>query len=206
MTDTINERLSALGEYSAEFSYSVQEYAQSILADPTSYADTVPIINAMLNYGSEAQKFFDHNTSTPANSILGDNDKTLTDKENIDLSTYKYSTIDLDNSISFSGITLSLRSKIALKMYFDSENDLDISCFTVICGSNNISANRLSVGSDSNGTYLAISDISAGDFDQSFTVSTGGLTVRNISVFSYLKQALESTDSKLVDIARAIYG
>ena len=205
MTDTINARLSALGEYSAEFTYSVQEYAQSILADPTSYADTVPIINAMLNYGSEAQKFFDHNTSTPANSILADNDKTLTDKDDIDLSSYKYSTMDLDNSISFSGISLSLRSKIALKMYFDSENDLNIGSFTVKCGSNNVSADRLSVGRDSNGTYLAISDISAGDFDQSFIVSTGSLTIRNISVFSYLKQALESTDSKLVDIARAIY-
>lgn len=205
MTDTINARLSALGEYSAEFTYSVQEYAQSILADPTGYADTVPIINAMLNYGSEAQTFFDHNTSTPANSILADNDKTLTDKDDIDLSSYKYSTMDLDNSISFSGISLSLRSKIALKMYFDSENDLNIGSFTVKCGSNNVSADRLSVGRDSNGTYLAISDISAGDFDQSFIVSTGSLTIRNISVFSYLKQALESTDSKLVDIARAIY-
>ncbi|MGN1340086.1 MAG: hypothetical protein ACI4WS_07325 [Oscillospiraceae bacterium] len=59
--------------------------------------------------------------------------------------------------------------------------------------------------SDSNGTFLAVSDICAEDFDRSFTVSSGDLTISGISVFSYIGQALDNSDDQLVNVARAIY-
>ena len=53
--------------------------------------------------------------------------------------------------------------------------------------------------------YIAISDITAADFDKSFSVAVGNLSVGNVGVFSYLGQALNSSDSKLVDVSCSIY-
>lgn len=205
MTDRITARLASHGEYGTEYTYSVQEYAKCILDEPELYADTIPVIKAMLNYGSEAQVFFAHNTDSLANSILSPDDRVLTDKSEIDLSLYNISVTGNNESLSYKGIVISLKSRIVLKIYFDTDTDMNINSFSVNEGGNAISADRFTIGSDSNGKYLAISDICAGDFDRSFTVSSGDLTVSNISVFSYIAQALDSSDSQLVDVARALY-
>lgn len=205
MTDTITARLYYRGECSEEYTYSVDEYAQSVLENPERYTDTVPVVKAMLNYGSRAQEFFGHNTEHLANELLPAEERAVTEAADIDLSVYKPAVTDNDADLSFKGMVISLKSRIGLKLYFESESELALSDFTITDGTNAVSDSRLSTGTDDNGFYLAVSDITAADFDRSFTVSCGNLTVRNISVFSYIRQALTGTDSALAETAASIY-
>lgn len=205
MTDTITARLYYRGECSKEFTYSVTEYAQVILDNPEQYADSVPVVKAMLNYGSRSQVYFRHNTEALANEFLPAEERAVSNTEDIDLSAYKPAVTDNDSDLSFKGIVISLKSRIGMKLYFESESELALRDFTVTDGTNAILESRLATGTDENGFFLEVSNITAKDFDKSFTVSCGDLTVGNISVFSYIRQALSNSDSKLVEAAGSIY-
>lgn len=101
MTDTITARLYYRGKSSEEFTYSVTEYAQVILDNPEQYADSVPVVKAMLNYGSRAQEFFGHNTECLANELLPAEERAVTEAADIDLSAYKPAVTDNDDALSF---------------------------------------------------------------------------------------------------------
>lgn len=205
MTDTITARLYYRGKSSEEFTYSVTEYAQRILESPEKYTDTVPVVKAMLNYGSRAQEYFEHNTGLLANELLPAEERAVTEAADIDLSAYKPAITDLDSDLSFKGMSISLKSRIGLKLYFESARELALSDFTVTDANGTVSDSRLSTGTDENGFYLAVSDITAKDFDKCFTVSCGNLNVCNVSVFSYICQALTGTDSALAETAASIF-
>lgn len=205
MTDTITARLYYGGKSSEDFTYSVTEYAQVILDNPEQYADSVPVVKAMLNYGSRSQVYFSHNTETLANELLPAAERAVTEAADIDLSAYKPMVTDNDDSLSFKGMAISLQSRIGIKLYFESDSELSLSDFTVTDATDAVSADRLSIGTDNNGFFLAISNITAEDFDKSFTVSCGNLTVGNVSVFGYIRQALSNSDSKLVEVAGSIF-
>lgn len=205
MTDTITAQLYYGGNSSEEFTYSVTEYAQVILDNPEQYADSVPVVKAMLNYGSRSQVYFSHNTETLANELLPAEERAVSNTEDIDLSAYKPAVMDNDSDLSFKGIVISLKSRIGMKLYFESESELALRDFTVTDGTNAILESRLATGTDENGFFLEVSNITAKDFDKSFTVSCGELTVRNVSVFSYIRQALSNSDSELVEVSGSIY-
>lgn len=205
MADTITARIVSNGKSSAEYTYSVIEYAQSILESPEKYTYTVPVVKAMLNCGTRAQEYFGHNTELLANSILPAEDKAVSEAGDIDLSAYGIAVTDNDETVSYKGMVISLQSKIVMKLYFDSKRELQLSDFSVLDGTRAVSNARLSVGTDANGFYIAISDITAAYFDKSFSVAVGNLYIGNVGVFSYLGQALNSSDSKLVDVSCSIY-
>lgn len=167
----------------------------------------VPVVKSMLNYGAQSQLYFNHNSDNLANAGLSENDKLLTDKSAMELSGYTYNVTDSDADIDFAGQLISLNNKITAKIYFtdNSGGTFDISDFTVTSGGTSVDSSRLTTGSDTNGQYLSISGIGAGDFDQTFEISAGDVTISNYSVFSYISQALNNADSRLVDVARAIY-
>lgn len=204
MTDVISARISA-GEYNGEvFTYSVQEYAQYMLDNPEGEnAKYIPVVKAMLNYGAAAQKYFGHNTKNLANSILDEGDRAASTVTLSDIVACKMSLSDKDADIDFVGYAISLKTKITAKLYF-SGNNFTAEDFTVLSGGQAVDPSRLSVGSDSNGTYLAINDINAGDFDRSFTISAGGITIENFSVYSYLRQCLKNNRTDLTKLVNTL--
>ncbi|MGN1340375.1 MAG: hypothetical protein ACI4WS_08785, partial [Oscillospiraceae bacterium] len=204
MADVIIAQL-CLGAYDSEvFTYSVQTYSQYILDNSEAYSEYIPVVKAMLNYGTEAQKYFNHNTENLANSILSEDDLEVPVVNASKLSPYKYAISDSDAVIDFVGCVISLKSGITAKLYFSGKN-FTADDFTVLVGEEAIDPSRLSIGSDSNGMYLAISDIMAGDFDQSFTVTVGDVSISNISVYSYLQQSLAKNRTELYGIVFALY-
>lgn len=204
MTDVISARISA-GEYNGEvFTYSVQDHAQVILDDPEGEnVKYIPVVKAMLNYGAAAQEYFGHNTKNLATSILDEGDTETAAVTLSELEAYKCTYTDKDETLDFDGFVISLKSRITAKFYFS--DTFTANEVAVLVGEQEVESSRLTVDSDSNGTYLAISDINAGDFDQSFTIIVGGITIDNFSVFSYLRQCLMNNRTYLTDLVNTLY-
>ncbi|MGN0649739.1 MAG: leucine-rich repeat protein [Oscillospiraceae bacterium] len=210
MADSISAQVVCGKTVSEAITYSVQEYASYILANQgenAEFAKAAPLVKAMLNYGTYAQLFFNHNSESLANAGLSENEKLLTEKSSMELSGYKYNVTDSDADIDFVGQLLTLKNKVTVRLYFTDNSDgaFDISDFTVTSGGAAVDKSRLAVGSDTRGQYLVISGIGAGDFDRAFEISVGDVTISNYSVFSYIRQAVNNADSKLVNVARAMY-
>ena len=196
MNDTITGQLyvgeNALG---SEFTCSVKEYADYILEKTEIYSSIVPMVKAMLNYGGAAEKFFrgssDISVFAPA----------VTAEE---LAPYRYILTDNDSKVDFKGQIITLNSKVTAKLYF-SGRDFVLSDFTVMQNGKDVDASRIKLGSDSSGTYLAITGISADEMGSTFEVSVGGVSISNYSVYSYVRSAINSGREGLPEVAAALY-
>ena len=196
MNDTITGQLYVGGQaVGDEFTYSVKTYADYILENSAEYPDEVPLVNAMLNYGAAAEKYF--RGSTEMNFT-----KPVVDAAQ--LSAYKYSVTDNDAAYSFVGQVISLKNKVTAKLYFSGGN-LTVGDFGVTQDGVEVDVNRLTVGSDTKGTYLAISDIAADKMGEPFEITVGGVTISNYSVFSYVQGAINSSIDGLADVVSALY-
>lgn len=196
MNDVIKAQLYVDGQtVGSEFTYSVKTYADYILAHSADYSAEVPLVSAMLNYGAAAEKYFREQTDMsfikpviPAG----------------ELEQYKYILLDNDSEIDFVGQVISLENKVTAKLYF-SGKDFAVGDFTVTQNGVAVNASRLSISSDDNGTYLAISGICANEMSNTFKITVGGVTIRNYSVFSYVRGAIDNETEALSDVVAALY-
>lgn len=163
-----------------------------------------PAVIAMLNYGTQAQLYFEHNMSELANSVLYGAESETAHIDTETLLPYKYSITDNDSEIRFIGYAISLRDTMTAKLYFSSK-EFSVSDFSVMCGDNAIDPARLSVGKDEKGTFLAVSAVAPGEFDKAFTVTVGGITISNLSIYSYLLQSIELEHAELSGIVDTLY-
>ena len=128
MSDNIDTRVVIDNETEKEYSYSVQEYAKTLLSRSNEYSnETVKLVKSLVNYGAAAQTFFNYNTANPANSILNDADKAVAEA---DFDAYK-AVIKTDNSDADSGLTyygssLICRSEMTVRHYFMVREGCDI--------------------------------------------------------------------------------
>ncbi len=193
MAHDITAKLYLDGTLEEEDLYSVKQYADYILEHSMDYMKAVPLIKAMLNYGTNAQEYFGVNTENPANARLSDNDKKLAD-----VTIHKSYETNLPDSITFVGATLSLRSNTTLSLYFKSEETLEFSC------------GDLTVENVRNKAYQVarIRNIRANDVQNDFTLSvkSGDNTYSvTYSPLNYIKNAVNSSDTKLQNVAKALY-
>ena len=196
MNDVIKGQLYVGGKaLGSEFTHSVKTYADYILANSNDYASAVPIVNAMLNYGAAAEKYFRGSTEMSF---------TKPDVSAEALAKYEYTVTDNDSVIDYVGQVISLKSKVTAKLYF-SGKEFTLSDFTVTENGYEVETSRLSIGSDSNGTYLAITGIAANEMANVFEITVGGVTVGNYSVYSYVLDAIDSTTEGLSDVVAALY-
>lgn len=200
MTDTITGQLYLGGKPAGDaFSSSVKNYAEYILTNGEDYEKELPLVKAMLNYGAQAQLFFEYNTNDLANSILDENDKALTPITADVLKDYKYEAADNDENIDFKGQVIGLKNKITAKFYFTGEITPEM------CKVNGEAISAEDLCEDDNGTYIAVHNITPGNFDKQYVITVGNVTVSNASVFSYLYTALSYNRTELYDIAYALY-
>ncbi len=120
------------------------------------------------------------------------------------LAQYEHTATDNDSEIDFAGQVISLKSKVTAKLYF-SGKEFALSDFTVTENGKAVDASRLTIDSDNNGTYLAISGIAANEMANLFEVTVGGVTISNYSVYSYVLGAIDSTTEGLSDVVAALY-
>ncbi len=196
MNDVITGQLYVGGEaLGSEFTYSVKTYADYILNNAETYAGVVPLVNSMLNYGAAAEKYFRGSTGM---SFVKPN------VTSADLAAYKFTVSDSDSTIDYEGQVISLKSKVTAKLYFSGKT-FEVSDFTVLQNGVAVDVSRLTIGTDSNGTYLAISGIGADEMNDPFDITVGNVTVSNYSVFSYVSDAVDSTTEDLADVVAALY-
>ena len=117
MTDEITAVMYNDGVAGSAYTYSVKEYADKILADSTTYAKEIPLVQAMLNYGTYAQEYFGYNTEIPANGGAYLGNTALSTVTADSLATYNQNVSAGNESVKLTSASLVLDSKIALRLY-----------------------------------------------------------------------------------------
>lgn len=217
MSSAIRAQVVTSEKQSDVFEYSVKEYAEYVLqqaqeaeasyagentqypAMDNEYCKAAPLVKAMLNYGANAQLYFDHNTDNLANDTeyMTDADKVL--DENLDLSAYEFTLAGSEAGVNYYGSSLSLKSETAIKHYFTVEDDVDLSSLTV-----EVNGKDAELVKNADLYILKIDDIPAQNLDDSFEVRVGGITL-SYGAFSYGSKALGTTKDTLKNLIRALY-
>ncbi|MBQ9886173.1 MAG: InlB B-repeat-containing protein [Lachnospiraceae bacterium] len=100
------------------FSYSIRQYAMDMLAR-TNDAELKTLLVNMLNYGTEAQKYFGVSTNSPVNAGLTEEQKKFATAQEPELENHK-SIIPLEGATAgFEGYSLSLKRNVTLNYYID---------------------------------------------------------------------------------------
>lgn len=128
MSDNIDTRVVIDNETEKEYSYSVQEYAKTLLSRSNEYSnETVKLVKSLVNYGAAAQTFFNYNTANPANSILNDADKAVAEADfNAYKAVIKTDNSDADRGLTYYGSSLICRSEMTVRHYFMVREGCDI--------------------------------------------------------------------------------
>lgn len=119
MTDEITAVMYNDGVAGTAYTYSVKEYADKILADSTTYAKEIPLVQAMLNYGTYAQEYFDYNTENPANGGTYLGNTALSTVTADSLESYTQNTKAGNESVKLTSASLVLDAKTALRLYLN---------------------------------------------------------------------------------------
>ena len=116
-----------------KYTFTVQEYAQYIIdhayyndTENQAFIDALPLVKALLNYGTAAQNYFGFNVSEPANKTLY-GEQTLGSVPTSRLPAYDASTEVLPEGVTFDGASLSIESETELVFYFSNPNGVKLS-------------------------------------------------------------------------------
>lgn len=125
MTSVIDAKLYVNGKWAAEKWWSVKQYADYILDNPSLYKKAEPLVRAMLHYGAYAQIFFDYKTDKLANANLI-NDYTYSLDDAVFTRPYDSSKTNLPAGLTFSNVSLTLETNTTLNLYFTDNTNKNI--------------------------------------------------------------------------------
>jgi hypothetical protein len=182
------------------YTYTVKEYADTILADTNTSAKTKKFVKAMLNYGGYAQEYFSYNTANIANADFTADEKSLDVVTEDELSFYDYSLKGSDDGISYKGSKLSLESNTVIKHYFALADGKSISDYTF-----KVNGSVVTPVKSGDMYYITVENISAQNLGTDYTVQVGKLRLA-YSPMSYAYSALTKTDkTALQNVTKALY-
>ncbi len=186
MTSEIKAQIIDGENKGTEYTYSVKEYADYLLAhtsENTEYEKAAPLVENMLQYGAYAKEYFDKTD-------------TLDNLDDVTIDVAEPVIKNLPEGTTFEGATLSLKSEITLSLYFKSDSELEFSC------------EGYEVKTAESGDYkiARIRGIKAPDIGNVFTLEVGGGTVQ-YSPLNYCKNVLDddTQDKKLRNVVKALY-
>lgn len=163
----IDEKQDVQGE---EYSFSVQDYALTILRGAEyskEYADAVPLVEALLNYGARAQLYFDCETRDLANYCIAEEKRALPSLSPDSIPHYvkDNQTVQLPQGLTFVGASLSIESETVLTLYFNNNTGKTVTFSEPNSG--------LSTNGSKSGEYtiVRITGIPAHKLDQTFRLS-----------------------------------
>lgn len=222
MTMPVQARfVSSTGEKWKTYTYTVKEYAETILNSQNSYTDEAKnLVKAMLNYGAYAQTYFGFNTDNLANASLSQDEKEASIAD-VDFSKYAgaYSGEDTVPGISYYGSNLVLLGETNVKDYFvltDEHNIDDYVFYYSIAGGAEqpITAEMTSLDGIEKACFVEINDIKSYLLNQDIMVTIklkdnmdSGKIQLKYSPFSYCYAAAQKLSYKenLINWTRALY-
>ncbi len=218
MTAEITAQL-VCGDYKTEkYTYTVQNYAEYILNNSDDYdAETVALVKALLNYGANAQTYFNKNSDSLANSILEEADKAIQEVTASDFENYKSDIKNNESVGEFVSFHLNLNSVTSIRENFiPAENATDLKFYIGETQLDNDNTKDMYYYKSGEKYVLVMSNINALDLDTAYefkvscTVDNDEITsTAKVSTFSYIYAALSQTDEKydvLKETMKALYG
>lgn len=218
MTSEINAKMVSNGVAGKTYKYTVKQYATYIINHPNDYTqDAIKMVKSILNYGAAAQKLFNVNMDSLANSDLSSQDKSLA---NADYSNYKC-TCTKDETVSgikYYGSVLNLNTETCVKDFFLLENGVNINDYTFTYQISNGSPVTVqpyeSVQGNKKCYGITIGNMKAYDLDKDIVVTvkkkgqtdSSGMKLK-YGIFSYAYQVSiqENPDTNLVNLNKALY-
>ena len=201
MTSTITAQMVDGDQTGKVYIYSVQEYAQYLLAHPSNYSAKVSIfVKAMLNYGARAQIYFNYNTDNLANSILPENEQNIPVVLDSDINVERLQTT---GSIKPSKVSLSLESTVTLRLSFKTADVTGVT-FTDDKG------NTLTTEISGDYTVVLIKGIPVQDLNNSVTITASDGSTISYCPLRYCRAVLANTDNpeitpELRELVAALY-
>ena len=187
MNSEITAQLIDGDKTSTVYKYSVKEYADYLIEhqdDNQTFKEAVPLVEAMLKYGTYANNYF---SDTDALEAL-----------DVDIPAKEASVTALSEGVEFDGATLSLKSQTTLSLYFVSEQDITLS----------IDGADYELDHKGNEYVIRIRNISAAELNDDFTVtvtSNGQSGTVTYSPMTYCYKAQTSSNAKLANVVKALY-
>ena len=217
MTDTITAQMFSGDKSGQVYEYTVKDYADYLFAnayedDGTTvknqdYVDAIPLVKAMLNYGSYSQTYFSHNTDALANAGITDTDVSAVTDETVS-KPYDNSTAILPSGITLAGANLELESETVMNLYFTNTTGKALTFTT---------SGNVALVQEQSGEYtkVTITGIAAQYLDSDVTVNValeGDDTAYSVKYspmnYCYNVLARETTATRteaLKDVMRAFY-
>ncbi len=187
-------------------SYSVKEYAETLLAAPEQYEKEIPLIKAMLNYGANAQVYFakGEETGVLANAVLneGDKDVSVVTVENVSAFV---PTSQKNEKMSVAGASLILEAKTTLKVFLKLEDGVHAEDYTATCN-----GKQLQVTKSGDYTCVLVENIDAANLNTKYEITLTNNTdtfTFTYSPMTYTYNVLKSAKygEPLKNLVRALY-
>ena len=189
------------GTKSEEWTYTIKAYCDYVRNHPDAYdAESIALVENMLNYGGYAQTYFKYNTEKLANADL---DLDLPDVA-LDDSFDPVLTGELDG-LTYLGSSAMLTTTTGLRHYFSFDGDAEDYTFKA-------NGETLEVQSSGENSYVLIDNISAKDLPTAITLTVtdkdGNEMTLAYSVYTNIKQVVgsDSFTETSQNLMRALYG
>lgn len=201
MTYEVTATLSLNGEPCSTNTYSVKQYADTILSDKyktkylnagyteDEYNSLANLVKTMLDYGAKAQKQFNRNFRNLANKgvdytmadVTSDMITTVPSNMQSGLNTY---------GLEYAGTTIVYLTKTSMRHYYTitDQDKFDLVKDNITFGGENVSY------TEKNGMiYFEHKNIAAADLDTPYTLTIGSSSY-NYSVLDYVRECLDAND------------
>ena len=202
------------GTESSAYICSVMDYANEMIKK----ADTdneckkaLPLVKAMLNYGAYSQIYFGEDNMNLANAILkDDNTATIKSEDIIKSITYSEQGLFSNKDLEYMGSSLICESDTSLKLYFNNKNKLTEKQIKSRYDISTLDKNKhdYDTGVDGSIFWIKIKGIKPAELGNVYgvnLVSDDGSVIVETSPYVYVKKALESGDSRLQNLCKAMW-
>ena len=202
------------GTESSAYICSVMDYANEMIKK----ADTdneckkaLPLVKAMLNYGAYSQIYFGEDKTNLANAILkDDNTATIKSEDIIKSITYSEQGLFSNKDLEYMGSSLICESDTSLKLYFNNKNKLTEKQIKGRYDISTLDKNKhdYDTGVDGSIFWIKIKGIKPAELGNVYgvnLVSDEGSVIVETSPYVYVKKALESGDSRLQNLCKAMW-
>lgn len=202
------------GTESSTYICSVMDYANEMIKKADTDAEckkALPLVKTMLNYGAYSQIYFGEDKTNLANAILkDDNTATIKSEDIIKSITYSEQGLFSNKDLGYMGSSLICESDTSLKLYFNNKNKLTEKQIKGRYDIGTLDKNKhdYDTGVDGSIFWIKIKGIKPAELGNVYgvnLVSDDGSVIVETSPYVYVKKALESGDSRLQNLCKAMW-
>ena len=202
------------GTESSSYTCSVMDYANEMIKKAntdTECKKALPLVKAMLNYGAYSQIYFGEDKTNLANAILkDDNTATIKSEDIIKSIIYSEQGLFSNKDLEYMGSSLICESDTSLKLYFNNKNKLTEKQIKSRYDISTLDKNKhdYDTGVDGSIFWIKIKGIKPAELGNVYgvnLVSDDGSVIVETSPYVYVKKVLESSDSRLQNLCKAMW-